>query len=138
MMRKHLFTLSLLSLILMAVMLFAVSCGDGDNNPDPLNVSGTWLIVSTASANMTAVLTHAGTGITGTVSDAANYSQTITGTSDMPASSTTGSRRVTLIVTYNDGMVATFTGTVNDTNTTINGTYVTSQSTTDPFTATLQ
>jgi hypothetical protein len=135
-MKKHLLSLSVLSLVLMTAMLLIVSCGGGDNNPDPLNVTGIWLIVSNASADLTATLTHTGTAITGTVTDAANYAVTIGGTSVMPAGSTSGSRNVSLTVTFNDGLWARFDGSVNDNNTLIRGTYTDSQGNTgDPFTA---
>jgi len=134
-MKKHLFTLTVLSLVLLAVMGLAVSCGGGDDNPDPLSVTGIWRIVSSACGDLTAVLTHTGTTITGTVSDATAYAQTITGNSVMLAGSTSGSRSVTLTVTFNDGLWVTFTGTVNDSNTTISGNYNNSQGFSDPFTA---
>jgi hypothetical protein len=118
----------------MAVMVFAVSC-DGDD-PDPLNVTGTWIIVSSASADLTAVLTHTVTTITGTVTDAANDASSIGGNSNMPAGSTSGSRSVELSVTFNDLTQVRFIGDVNDNNTIITGTYTkNSQNNSGSFTA---
>jgi hypothetical protein len=134
-MKKHLFSLSVLSLVLMAAMLLIVSCDSGDDNPDPLSVTGIWTIVSSACADLTANLTHTLSGIAGTVTDAANYAVTIGGTSNMPAGSTSGSRSVTLTVTFTDGMWVRFTGNVSDDNTQIAGTYTNSQGISDSFTA---
>jgi hypothetical protein len=106
-----------------------------DHIPHPLNVTGRWVIVSSACADLTAVLIHKGTAINGTVSDADNYPTGISGTSSMPAGSKSDSRNVSLTVTFSDGLSVTFDGTVNADNTTITGTYHNAQGFSDPFTA---
>ncbi len=125
---------TLLSLALMVVMGPPVGFAK-DQTPHPLNVTGTWVIVSSACADLTADLTHKGTAITGTVSDANNYPTGISGTSTMPAGSKSQSRNVSLTVTFSDGLWVTFGGMVNADNTTITGTYNNSQGFSDPFTA---
>ncbi len=125
---------ALLSLVLMVATGPIVGFGK-DHDPHPLNVTGTWVIVSSACADLTAVLTHRGTTITGTVSDANNYPTGISGTSTMPARSKSESRNVSLTVTFSDGLWVTFGGTVSADNVTITGTYNNSQGFSDPFTA---
>jgi hypothetical protein len=106
-----------------------------EHPPHPLNVTGTWVIVSSACAELTADLTHTGTAITGRVSDANNYPTSVSGTSIMPAGSISESRSVSLTVTFSDGLWVTFGGTVSAGGTTITGTYNNSQGFSDPFTA---
>lgn len=122
-------------LVLAAVVLFPVSCGSDDESVSALDVSGTWRITSTACAELTAVLTHTGTTITGTVTDAASYARGISGSSATAAGAVSGSRDVSLTVTFSDGMWVRFGGVVNNDNTRISGTYFNSQANSDPFIA---
>ncbi len=122
-------------LVLVALVVSPVSCGGDDDAVTAFNVTGTWRISSTASADLTAVLSHTGTAITGTVSDATNYATGISGSSVSPAGTTGGSRDVTLTVTFSDGMWVRFGGVVRDDNDRISGTYFNSQGFSDPFTA---
>jgi hypothetical protein len=124
----------LLSLMLMVAMGPLVGFAQ-DRTSHPFNVTGTWVIVSSACAELTADLTHTGTAITGTVSDANNYPTGISGTSTMPAGSRSKTRNVSLTVTFSDGLWVTFGGTVSADSTTITGTYNNSQGFSDPFTA---
>lgn len=122
-------------LALLALVVSAASCGSDDESVTSLNVTGTWRITSTACAELTAVLTHTGTTITGTVSDAASYARGISGASASSAGATSGSRDVSLTVTFSDGMWVRFGGVVNNDNSRISGTYINSQGNSDPFTA---
>ena len=103
--------------------------------PHPLNMTGTWLIASSACADLTAILVHTGTTITGKVSDADNYATGISGTSATAVGSRDESRNVSLSVTFSDGLWVTFDGAVGADNTTIIGTYHNAQGFSDPFTA---
>ena len=132
-MKKRVLTWMMLSLFLVG-FLWLVGCGD-DDDPEPLNVTGTWTIVPIGDATMTAVLTHSGTTITGTVTDASNYAQTISGST----TATSGSLRprdITLTVTFSDARVSTLTGTVSDNNNSMSGRYNDTQGGTNTWTAT--
>ena len=73
---------------------------------------------------MTAVLTHTGTTITGTVSSVDDTAVSISGTSETAASAAV-SRNITLNVQFVDWMGSIImTGTINDDNTSMNGDYV--------------
>lgn len=126
-------------LVLVALVASPLGCGGGGGSDDDtvtqFNVTGTWRIVSTASGDLTAVLVHTGTTITGTVSDATNYATSISGSSAIPARATDESRDVSLTVTFNDGSWVRFDGVVSKDNNTISGTYTGSQGYSDPFTA---
>jgi hypothetical protein len=133
-MKKTRAVLALLSLVLTVAV--GPNFGFAKNSVShPLSVTGTWVIVSSACDDLTAVLTHTGTAIAGTVSDANNYPTGISGTSTLSAGSKSGSRNVSFTVTFSDGLWVTFAGTVNADNTTITGTYNNSQGFDDPFTA---
>ncbi len=101
------------------------SDSDGDSGGQALNVAGAWSLTSEGIFPMTLNLTHTGTTVGGNVADAENYARRITGTTVSPAGSTSGSRGVTLVVTYSDGMVATFAGTVSANNNSMSGRYTT-------------
>lgn len=134
-MKKRVLTWMVLSLFVIG-LLGLISCSK-DKDPDPLNVTGTWLIVPIGDATMTAVLTHSGTVITGTVSDASNYAQTISGST----TATSGSLRprdITLTVTFSDSRVSTLTGTVSNDNNSMDGRYNDTQGGSDTWTATRQ
>lgn len=134
-MKKRVLTWMVLSLFLVG-FLGLVGCSK-DSDPDPLNVTGTWTIVPIGDATMTAVLTHSGTTITGTVTDASNYAQTISGST----TATSGSLRprdITLTVTFSDGRVSTLTGTVSSNNNSMEGRYNDTQGGSDAWTATRQ
>lgn len=134
-MKKNLLIDLLRCLVLVAFVLSPVSCGGDDDTVTPLNLTGTWRITSTASAVLTAVLNHVGTTITGTVSDAQQYATGISGSSVTPAGASSGSRDVSLTVTFSDGMWVRFGGVVNSDNNRIDGTYSNSQGNSDPFSA---
>lgn len=135
-MKKNVLSRLLLALGVLTVAAVAAGCGGGGGDEaDPLNVTGTWVITSSASADLTAVLTHTGTAISGTVSDANRYATRISGASTMPSGSTDDDRSVRLTVAFNDGLWVTFAGSVNDDNTSISGRYTNSQGFSDPFSA---
>ena len=113
--------LILILLLVLATMPLIAGCGD-DDDPDPLNVSGTWMIVMLGFPDMTAVLTHTGNTISGTISDSDNYSVSISGTT-VAAAGASEPRAVTLIITFSDGQIATLSGTVSDNNMSMSGTY---------------
>ena len=123
-------------LVLVALVVTPLSCGgDGDSgSATSFDVTGTWKITSSACADLTAVLTHTGTAISGTVSDSARYATGISGSSATPAGTLGASRDVSLTVNFSDGLWVRFDGVVNDDNDRINGTYVNSQGNSDPFT----
>lgn len=127
----------MLAVLLLGGLLGFSGCSSDDDDPEPLNVSGTWVIVMLGFPNMTAVLTHTGTTITGTVSDADNYAVSISGTTEAAAGATSP-RTVTLIITFSDGQIATLSGTVSDDNTSMNGTYTDNFGGSDSWSATRQ
>lgn len=120
-MKQRVWVLMLVVFLLVGLMGFS-GCSSDSNDPDPLNVSGTWTIVAIGFPTMTAVLTHTGIAITGTISDASNYAVSITGNTDAAVGATTP-RTITLIITFSDGQVATLTGAVSDNNTSMSGNY---------------
>jgi hypothetical protein len=120
-MKQRVLALMLVTFLLVGLMGFS-GCGGGDDDPDPLNVSGTWMIVIPSFPDMTAVLTHTGTTITGTISDNLNYSVSISGTTEAAAGATKP-RTITLIITWNDGQIGTEVGTVSDNNMSMSGTH---------------
>lgn len=136
-MTKRIWLLTLLSMLLVGLVVIAGCGGDDDDDPVGLNLTGTWTIVAVGYPNMTAVLTHTGTTITGTVTTVPAYATGITGFTNGP-SGTTRPREVTLVVTFSDGMVGTFTGTVSDDNTRMSGTYQNTQNQSDSWSATKQ
>lgn len=134
-------TWMVLMFLLMGMIVFS-GCGDGDDSPtspgNPLDVSGTWTIHATGYSIMTAVLTHTGTTITGTVSTPDNTAETISGTTEAAAGTTT-SRKVILDVKFLDWMGSiTMTGTVSDDNTSMSGNYVDNSGGVGTWTATRQ
>lgn len=122
-------------LVLLSIVAAPIGCGGDDESVTAINVTGTWRITSSACADLTAVLTHAGTAITGSVTDANNYATGISGSSVTPAGSASGSRDVSLTVTFSDGLWVRFGGAVNDDNNRISGSYINSQGNSDSFTA---
>lgn len=134
---KPRFLLSLMIGLVVVSMLAFTGCSKDDDDPDPLNVNGTWSIVPVGDAVMTAVLTHSGTAITGTVTTVPVYAETITGFTSAPVG-TTKPRDITLVVTFNDGRSSTLTGTVADNNKSMSGTYLDTQGGSDSWTATKQ
>ena len=111
-----------------AILWMAPGCGGGDGGDDPdsgqaLNVAGPWTLMAAGMFPLALNLTHNGTTVGGTVTDAENYAVHVTGTTVSPAGTTEGSRSVTLIVTFSDGQVVTYTGTVSGDNNGMNGAY---------------
>ena len=117
------------AVVLAALVLMPLSgCGGGDGDDggpaQALNVAGAWSLNAVGMFPMTLNLTHAGTAVGGTVADAENYAVRITGSTAASAGSTEGSRAITLIVTFSDGQVATFSGDVAGDNNSMEGGYV--------------
>jgi hypothetical protein len=120
-MKRNIIVLSLLSLCLVAIMLFA-SCnggdGDGDSSPSELyNATGTWNVGWAPGANMGMLvlyLTQDASGtITGTVERA-----TLTGGWD-PGTITSGSNvnnAITITILMSDQMTIILEGTITDAN----------------------
>ena len=135
-MRKRLLTSLILGLVVVSLLAFT-GCKSSDDDPDPLDVNGTWVIIPIGDVTMTAVLTHIGNVITGTVSDVGNYATGISGSTTAAAGST-NPRTITLVITFSDGRGSTLTGTVNDNNSSMSGTYLDTQGGTDVWTATKQ
>lgn len=133
---KRRLILSLVGLVVVG-MLGITGCSSSSSDPDPLDVTGTWVIEPVGDALMTAVLVHTGTTITGTVSTIPVYAIAIQGTTAAPVGST-NPRTITLIVDFNDGRRSTLTGTVSDNNMTMSGTYTDTQGGSDTWTATKQ
>jgi hypothetical protein len=133
---KRRLILSLVGLVVIG-MLGITGCSSSSSDPDPLDVTGTWVIQPVGDAVMTAVLVHTGTIITGQVSSVPVYAIAIQGTTAAPVGST-NPRTVTLIVDFNDGRQSTLTGTVSDDNDTMTGTYTDTQGGSDSWTATKQ
>ena len=116
-----------LALSALALMLVPGCGGDDDGGGGPaqaLNVAGQWSLSVEGMFPMTLNLTHAGTAVGGTVADAENYAVRISGSTASPAGSTDGSRNVTLVVSFSDGQVATFTGVVSGDNNSMSGSYL--------------
>lgn len=109
-----------------AVVWLAPGCGDddgGDDNGQALSVAGQWTLAAAGMFPMTLNLAHAGTVVGGTITDAENYAVRVAGSTASPAGTTEGARGVTLMVTFSDGQVATFTGVVSGDNNTMSGAY---------------
>lgn len=110
------------------VLMLVPGCGGGDGDDggpaQALNVAGGWTLNAVGMFPMTLNLTHAGTAVGGTVADAENYARGITGTTASPAGATEGSRAITLVVTFSDGQVVTFSGDVAGDNQSMDGGYV--------------
>jgi hypothetical protein len=136
-MRKRLMFACIVGVVLVG-MLALTGCPKKKSDPDPLNVSGTWVITQVGdSVVVTASLTHVGNVITGTVSDSVNYSVSISG-STAAAAGLTKPRDITLMITYSDARVSTLRGFVNDKNTGMSGTYTDSNDQSDQWSATRQ
>jgi len=133
---KRRLILSLVVGLVLVSMLALTGCPKSDNDPDPLDVNGTWVITPVGDALMTAVLTHSGTAITGTVTTIPEYATSISGFTAASVG-TTEPRDITLIVGFNDGRTSTLTGTVGDDNDEMSGTYDDGQDS-DDWTATRQ
>ena len=132
--RSRAFVVAGLFAVVMTVI--GVGCGGGGgSDPLPLDVTGIWTLSATGHPTMTLNLTHAGTAITGTVSDSTNYSRRVSGSTVAPMGSL-DPRTVTLVVTFSDGQIATYSGTVNDDNTSMSGRYSTNWGTADSWRAT--
>ena len=130
----------LLALLALALMPVA-GCSDDDDGGGPaqaLNVAGQWTLAAAGMFPMTMNLTHAGTTVGGTITDAENYAVRISGSTASPAGATEGSRNITLVVSFSDGQVATFTGTVSAENNSMSGSYVSNWGGADSWSATRQ
>jgi hypothetical protein len=123
-------------LVLAAFGVVIAGCEKSSRESSPLNVSGAWTIVGVGLPTLAAELAHSGTSVTGTVSDDADYARSISGTTGQPMGATTGSRRITLVVTYSDGMIATYGGEVSDDGSRMSGMYDTNWGTGDAWSAT--
>jgi hypothetical protein len=116
--------------------LTVVGCEKTSGGAAPLNVAGTWTLVGVGLPTLSASLTHSGRNVAGTVSDDANYARTVSGSTEQPAGATTGSRSVTLVVSFSDGMVVTYRGDVSDDGNRMQGRYSTNLDTDDAWSAT--
>lgn len=129
-----------LALVLMGCMAFS-GCGSDSSTSSgtSVNVAGTWAIVATGYSPMTAILTHSGTSITGTVSSLDGTATSISGTSETPANAV--SRNITLNVQFvhTDWSASiVMTGTINDANTSMSGDYIDNSGGLGTWSATLQ
>ena len=134
---KRRLILSLVVGLVLVSMLALTGCPKKDNDPDPLDVNGTWVITPVGDAVMTAVLIHSGVTITGTVVTIPEYAISISGFTAASVG-TTEPRDITLVVEFNDGRTSTLTGTVGDDNDEMSGTYLDTQAGSDSWTATKQ
>ena len=144
-MRKmRILKLTCLLVVPILALLPVTGCGgdggndDGVNSGQALNVAGTWLLASEGNFPATLNLAHNGTTVSGTIRDAENYAVRITGTTASPAGTTEGSRSITLVVTYSDGQVVTFNGTVAGDNNAMSGAYSSNWGGADSWSATRQ
>ncbi len=135
-MKKRLILSLVVGLVLVS-MLALTGCHKSSSDPDPLDVNGTWTIVAIGYPTMIASLTYTNTTITGTVADSDSYSTGISGSTTAPAGSTEP-RTITLVITFNDGQIATLSGTVSDNNTSMSGSYLDNFGGSDTWTATKQ
>lgn len=129
-MKRYRFPKILLALAIPVVALaMAAGCSDDDGGDDDvvggqaLSVAGRWTLTAEGMFPMTLDLTHAGTAVGGTVTDAEDYATGITGSTAAPAGDTEGSRAITLVVTFSDGQIATFSGNVARDNASMDGGY---------------
>ena len=134
-MRKRLI-LSLVVGFVLVSMLALTGCPKSDNDPDPLDVNGTWNFVILDDVNMTVTLTHTGVDVAGEILDS-TYATEISGITSAPAGAT-DPRNITLNIAYSDSRSNVLTGTVSDNNNSMTGTYLDSQEGSNSWTATKQ
>ena len=136
-MKRHFTLLLIVGFVLASMLAFSGCSNNDDDDPDPLDVTGTWFIDQASDADMTAELVHSGTTITGTATSIPAYVTKISGFTNAPVGST-NPRTITLDVEYSDSRTSRLTGTVSDNNKSMSGTYTDSDDNTDTWTATRQ
>lgn len=113
-----------------AVLILGLVCGcsdsdSGDGGGAPLDVGGRWSLTAEGIFPMTLNLTHNGTAVGGTVTDAERYAVRVSGTTGSPQGAAEGPRNITLVIRFSDGQVATLNGTVAGNNQSMSGRYTT-------------
>ncbi len=131
-MKRHVF-LALLGLAVFVAILTGCSNGSSSSSPSTLyDVTGDWEVAAVGMGNLVFHLNQNAQGaISGTVDRSVvggSDNGTITGGSNT-------NNNITINITFDDGMTATFTGTVTDANN-MNGRYTDSQNGSDAWSAT--
>ena len=142
-MKKHLFTLSLLSLLLMAAMLLMVSCGGGGSSstaPTVFNcdLTGNWAVASPAFQLLVLHLAQVGQTVTGTADRAITAGANDTG-NVTTGSNVSGTFSITIVFEDTQNLVLNGTcSSANDLSGTTSSFYPGNPADTDNFTATRQ
>ncbi len=145
-MRYHKFSVLFVS-ILFLVSMMLTSCSSSSDNPDPLDIVGTWLLVpigyDVISPVTITITAHTAAGAGGVVATATPgggdpaYITGITTTTD-GAPAVKNPRGISIEITFNDGSVLTMTGTVSDNNSSMAGRYTNTQGDSDNWSANRQ
>ena len=130
---KRYVSLVLLGLVVFGIMLSGCSSSSSSSSPSKLfDVTGIWVVEKVGMGNLVFHLNQDAQGnISGTVDRSvvgASDNGTITGGSNT-------NNNITIDIRFDDGMTATFTGTVTDVNN-MNGRYTDSQNSSDAWSAT--
>ena len=145
-MKQRIIALMCVSLLLMGLMVFS-GCSDDDDDPDLLNIIGTWLavaggydIISPITISITAHTAAGAGGVVATATPSGGdpaYIAGITVATD-GAPGVENPRGITIVITFSDGGVLTMTGTVSDNNNSMSGRYSNSQGFSDDWSANRQ
>jgi len=146
---KHSKLIAILLSVLFLGSTMLVSCGggggDGEDEADPLNIVATWLLqpvgyegISPITMEITAH--RAPDDIDATATPGAgdpNYITGITVTTTFDPG-VVSPRYLTIVITFNDGLVLTLTGSVNANNTSMSGDYTDTSGSSDTWSAARQ